>query len=233
MSFNPGKCVVMRMTHKRNKPIQTSYHLHGQPLNIVNGSRYLVVTITDDLDWDTHICNTVNKGNRTVGFLRRSLRECTPKVKDAAYKAIARPTLEYATTVWDPALKSAKNDLEQVQRRAARFVANDYKSKTPGCVTKMIEDLQWETLENRRLNNRLNMMYKIHHGLIDIPAAKYMSPSDSRTRGGNRYFQERHTNQMYLNTFFPRTIKDWNRLPTNITSALNMDDFQSLLRASQ
>jgi hypothetical protein len=33
-----------------------------------------------------------------------------------------------------------------VQRRAARFVINDYTSKTQGCVTSMLTSLEWQTL---------------------------------------------------------------------------------------
>jgi hypothetical protein len=40
--------------------------------------------------------------------------------------------------------------LENVQRRAARFVINDYTSRTQGCVTSMLTSLEWQTLEQRR-----------------------------------------------------------------------------------
>ena len=108
---------------------------------------------------------------------------------------------------------------------------NDYTSRTPGCVTKMIEDLQWDTLESRRHQARLQLLYKIHHGLIDIPASEYLKTSDARTRGGHRFFQERHTDRTFLSTFFPRTIRDWNSLPNKVTSAASLDEFLRLLRA--
>jgi hypothetical protein len=49
--------------------------------------------------------------------------------------------IEYASTVWDPTTQSSINSLELIQRMAARFVNNDYKTRTPGCVTKMLDDL--------------------------------------------------------------------------------------------
>jgi hypothetical protein len=57
-------------------------------------------------------------------------------------------------------------NLEKVQKRAARFVFNNYTDRTPGCVTKMVESLKWEKLEERRKSNRLCMLYKIKNGLI-------------------------------------------------------------------
>jgi hypothetical protein len=37
--------------------------------------------------------------------------------------------------------------LERVQRQAARFVTGDYSSREPGSVTSMLQQLQWDTLE--------------------------------------------------------------------------------------
>jgi hypothetical protein len=45
-------------------------------------------------------------------------------VKEQAYKALVRPSLEYACSVWDPHLKADINKMEMVQRRAARYVTN-------------------------------------------------------------------------------------------------------------
>ena len=60
--------------------------------------------------------------------------------KDQAYKSIVRPTLEYGCTVWDPYRAYQKSWLEQVQRRAARFVTRTY-TKEEGCVTKALKQL--------------------------------------------------------------------------------------------
>ena len=63
-----------------------------------------------------------------------SYTDCTIQVKTAIYTTMTRPTLEYTITVWDPYLQKNTNTLEQVQRRAARYVLNDYSTRTLGCV---------------------------------------------------------------------------------------------------
>ena len=81
--------------------------------------------------------------DRTQGFIKRNLRECTKLVKAASYTTLTHPVIDYASTVWDPTTQSNKQTLEQIQKRATgtRFVMNDYTMKTPGYVTCIQEDL--------------------------------------------------------------------------------------------
>ena len=168
MSFNAAKCSVIRIVPRGRATINTHYVLHGHTLEVVDASKYLGVTLTDNLSWDCHISNITSKAHRTLGFLRRNIKECTPPVREASYKAMVRPIIENAATVWDPTQASHIKKLEQVQRRAARFVYNDYSTTTPGCVSNMLKDLNWESLESRRRQSRLCMMYKIQNRLFQV-----------------------------------------------------------------
>ena len=74
------------------------------------------------------------------------------------------------------------------------------------------------------------MLYRIQHGLVDIPKEKYLHSRDSRTRGQHRFFQERIYDDNYKNSFFPRTVRDWNQLPARVVLATSLEEFRSLLR---
>ena len=102
MRFQPVKCNMMQLTRKRNKKIHASYILEGTDLENVESIKYLGVTITSDLRWNAHVSNVCTKANRTFGFLRRNLYSCPQEVKEAAYKAMVRPVLDYGSSVWDP-----------------------------------------------------------------------------------------------------------------------------------
>lgn len=231
MSFNPTKCSVIRITPKNQKAEETSYMLHGHTLATEDASKYLGVTLTSNLSWNEHVENITAKGNRTLGFVRRNLKDCTPPVKAASYTTLVRPVLEYSSIVWDPTSQANILALEQVQRRAARFVTNDYTSRTRGCVTKMQEDLGWDTLQNRRRDSRLAMLYKIDHQLVDVKKEQFLRSGDSRTRGGHKFYQERITSEVFRNSFFPRTVVDWNKLPSTVTAAESLDAFRASLPA--
>ena len=153
MRFQPVKCNMMQLTRKRIKKIHASYTLEGIDLENVESIKYLGVTITSDLRWNTHVSNVCTKANRTLGFLRRNLYSCPQEVKEAAYKGLVRPVLDYGSSVWDPPGVVLKEELESVQKRAARFMTGNYNYET-GSMTGILGQLKWESLKKSRKDNR-------------------------------------------------------------------------------
>ena len=90
MKFHATKCNVLTVTGKR-KPIQTEYKLHGHSLSRVTSAKYLGVTITEDLRWDSHINDICAKANRTLGFLRKNINIGSVAIKQQAYYTLVRP----------------------------------------------------------------------------------------------------------------------------------------------
>ena len=76
------------------------------------------------------------------------------------------------------------------------------------------------------------MLFKIQHELIDIDRQQYLIPNDNRTTGKNRFYQGRSNTDTYGQSFFPKTIRDWNQLPTNTTSADTIEGFRAALKSS-
>ena len=125
MRFEPVKCNMMQLTRKRTKKIHASYALQGTDLENVESIKYLGVTIIRDLRWNTHVSNVCTEANRTLGFLRRNLYSCPQEVKEAAYKGLVRPFLDYGSSVWDPPGVVLQEELESVQKRTARYVTGN------------------------------------------------------------------------------------------------------------
>ena len=59
MRFQPVKCNMMQLTNKRINKIEASYTLEGTVLENVDSIKYLGVTITNDLKWNTHIISVL------------------------------------------------------------------------------------------------------------------------------------------------------------------------------
>ena len=98
--------------------------------------------------------------------------------------------MEYSCTVWSFYTRKNIQSLEAVQRRAARFVKNDYRF-TPS-VTATLQDLEWPTLKDgRRWAIKATMLLKI---LVCIPADQYLKAITDHTR--------RHQQRLQQNPFF-------------------------------
>ena len=115
---------------KTDQEVPCFITVEGTDLENVESIKYLGVTITSDLRWNTHVSNVCTKANRTLGFLRRNLYSCPQEVKEAPYKGLVHPVLDYGSSVWDPPGVVLREELESVQKRAARFVTGKYNHET-------------------------------------------------------------------------------------------------------
>ena len=229
MSFHPNKCNVIRMTRKRD-PIIHPYTLKGHTLEVVTNAKYLGVSLSNDLTWTHHINNMVNKSNRKLGFVRRNIRTGSFKAKSTAYAALVRPHLEYCSSVWDPHQLNHINQIESIQRRAARYVHHNY--ERTASVTNMIIQLEWNTLQQRRQMQKLTMLYKIVNALIAIDIRNHAEQAKRLTRSNqlHNYVPISTNTSYYKASFFPSVIPSWNALPTQIKTAESLGNFKTQLQ---
>ena len=116
----------------------------------------------------------------------------------------------------------------------------------------MPRDLELPTLQQCRKENRLCYLYKIAKGLVPaIPRDSYLvrqkvkrqiraktfSGCDTKNfvtkyqnLNSNCFVIPDATESAYANSFFPKTICDWNQLSDNIVSAPTVSAFRSRLR---
>ena len=225
MEFNPGKCQVLHITRSR-QPLQSQYTLHGQVLESVDSAKYLGVNISQDLSWNHHINEITGKANRTLGFIKRNVKTKNEQVKELAYKTLVRPQVEYASSVWTPHTKENILKIEMTQRRAARWVKNNY--STYDSVSHMLDNLGWRSLENRRIVSRLIMFYKIVYGHVAIQMPTYFEQPQRFTRHMHPLsYRQIHTQtKYYQQSFYPATIVLWNRLPSELVLRTDLDAFK-------
>ncbi|KAK3087597.1 hypothetical protein FSP39_008091 [Pinctada imbricata] len=171
------------------------------------------------------------KATRSVGFLRRNLSNCPTPVRSQAYTVLVRPVLEYASVVWDPYQQHLIQQLESVQRHAARFATGNYRSRDPGCVTAMIDHLGWEPLQHRRARNKVIMFYKIYHHIVEVPVHHLFHNTREGTRAStaNNIRQISTRVDTYKYSFIPSTIIAWNNIPPAIRNTPTVDSFRHAL----
>ena len=117
MDFHPLKCKVLKMgkTIADLHDIFNPFTLRQHQLEVVDHKKDLGVTMDVDLIFDKHISNKINKVNRIVGLIRRSFIHLDVESFLCLYKALVRPHLEYANSVWAPRFKRQVEVIENIQ----------------------------------------------------------------------------------------------------------------------
>jgi len=79
--------------------------------------KYLGVIINSKLKWNDH-CQlyVVSKPTKCLNHIRCAMYGCIQAAKISAYKALVRPHLEYACSIWSPYMTHDISLLESVQK---------------------------------------------------------------------------------------------------------------------
>ena len=113
-----------------------------------------------------------------------------------------------ASAAWDPHSQNNTKTPERIQRQAARFCTYNY-SREPGSVTKLLQELGWETLQTRRTAKRITTLYKMEHNIIDTPLDQYIKHNTRCLRKHNSQFlQIRHSFTTFGHSFSQLQLKN-------------------------
>ena len=82
----------------------------------------------------------------------------------------------------------------------------------------MLKVLNWQTLENR---NSLILLYKIKPNLVAVDHHHL-----SETKNLNFFIPYSRT-RYHMNSYFPRTIRQWNSLPYSLKASSSLGEFTS------
>ena len=239
LSFNVSKCNMLHLARQVSKPVRF-YTLGGQILASVSEAKYLGVTLSNNYgsrssQWKAHILDMTSRANQRLGFLRRNLRGCPYKLRETAYLALVRSSLEYCGAIWDPTVKGEIDRIEAVQRRAARW---DRGAHGIISITALLRDLGWLSLADRRRNQRLCLFYKILNGELNITPESIdinLAPGRS-TRHTHKWKLQRQSASDKHSPLWKspvlRTIPEWNTLSAHTVGADSTFTFKSRLSAA-
>ena len=116
----------------------------------------------------------------------------------------------------------------------------------------MLKSLDLQSLQDRRKEKRLCFLYSIQKGKVPaINTNEYLTPIKSKRRIKAKHFSDcvteniikRHqnlnnksfqlpesSNIVYKNSFFPKSISEWNELPESVVNAPSVETFKSRLK---
>ena len=140
--------------------------------------------------------------------------------------------MEYNFLVWNPYLKKDTLLLESVQKKFTRNVF--LRCNIPfRSYADRLDELGIKSLEYRRLQFDIILMFKIYHDFSDLHFDNYFEHCDRKDNFRSYNFKIKskfctYTEQFH--NFFIRIINVWNKLPHDLVSAPNIVIFRNRLK---
>ena len=126
IAFNAAKSALLSFPHES---VPSPRFISGIEIPMVSSTRDLGVLISDTLSWSDHNHRITSKAYKMLGLVRRSFSNKLPvSVKKSLYLSLVRSHLMYCSVIWWPHLCKDIILLEKIQRRASKFLLNDYSS---------------------------------------------------------------------------------------------------------
>ena len=120
-----NKCNVLQVKQNRRQ-IFNQYLLDNAILPVIECERDLDVNNVNDLSWDYHISESINKAKKCIDRVSRSVISRDPNVMLNIYKTLIRPHLENCVQLWNPIPKHGNwgtiLELESVKRKFTRLI---------------------------------------------------------------------------------------------------------------
>ena len=177
MTLNIPKCKTLNISGEKS-PSNGEYHLDGTLLTTASETIDLGITM-----WSENRNQISLRANRTVGLIRRICRDIsntdTSKLLDCS---IFWPKLEYASELWSPYTCKDERLLENVQRRATKFILNYPKGRS---YKDRLLKLNQLPLEYRRELKDLVVIFKAKAGLVDLGHQGFFRQTEIHIRTRN------------------------------------------------
>ena len=166
------------------------------------------LTFSSKLDWGTYIFSVAKTASKKIGALISSMKFCSTKVALYLSKSTMRPCMEYCCHVWAGAPSWYLELWDKPQKRICRTVGPSFAASL-------------EALAHCRNVASLSIFYRYDFGRCSSELAQLVPLPFSRgrsTRYSDRlyYFSvtiPRCYKDVYVNSFFPGTVRLWNSLP--------------------
>ena len=215
--FNAAKSV--RVVFGKLDPAQTpapALRVDAADLCPSTTHRHLGITLDPRLSFQTHINSVTSNFRRRVVLLSYMSPNLTPALIARLYKGYVRPSIEYASPLWNNKLTAGNIDtLERLQARVARQYLHRRKVPIPHGMENVFEAAEWESLAWRRHIHCLKLFYHFTRQYPETLNNLNIVLSKSARRP-HFYLLPTHTGPCFRSTLLHSMITTWNSLPTEI-----------------
>ena len=241
MKFHPEKCKILSVNNFYRNLFQElpfyffPYKLHNTILDYTPEEKDLGVLVTSKFSFKSHQTYILNKAVTQFNILRRTCHFVNnTRKRRTLYISLVRSLFSHCSQIWSP-VGPAVEPFEAFQKRCVKWIHKQsfthYNEREYIDKLKSIEILP---MKYYFLRNDLLLFFKIIHEIVPIAMPPEITKFNPRTRSNsnNLYKYQLHENVMNTkrfisNSFFVRSMTQWNHLPDDIRVIANFTSFES------
>ena len=246
MSFNPDptkQAVQVVFTRKSKQIDHPKIYFNNNEVKTVNDHKHLGLylglglILDSKLSFISHINEKISKAYKGLGIIKPLSRFLSVKTLDLIFKLYIRPHLDFCDVIFHiPSITNPfdssinlnylMNTLGRIQYHAALAITGSWKGTN---LNKIYDELGWETLTDRRWCRRLSHFYKIQNNLTPPYLKDPIPPIRSLlfgSRSVNVINEIRCKSKSYSNSFYPDSIRCWNKIGPELRNSPNLKSFK-------
>ena len=236
LQHHPTKTKVMFVGSSHNltnKVGNTPVLMNNTPIFRTSKYTCLGVDIDEKLTWGEHIETICSKVSAGIGAMRRIKPYVPPATLQTIYKALVQPYFDYCSPLWDNCGKTLQDKLQKFQCRAARVISGlSYDVRSAD----VLDALGWQTLDVKRLENKLILMYKILNNhtapnLSELFCKRNTIQNNYNLLSSDTYLFLPKPNSEFLKKSFRYSgAVQWNHLPEDFRKSETLSSFKKKMR---
>ena len=207
VNFSAGKTQLVSFDRSNNNG-SIDVKMDGSVLEEKSSFKMLGLIFSSKLDCGSYIVSVAKTVSKKIEALIRSIKFLSPEVALYLYKSTARLCMKYCCHVWSGAPSCYLELLDKLQKRICRTVG-------PSLAASL------EPLAHHRNMTSSSLFYRYYFGRCSSELARLVPVLFSQGRC-TRYSDRSHDfsvtipkcyKNVYVNSFFSRTVSVWNSLP--------------------
>ena len=230
MIINPDKFQAIILDKKKSNLRNIPLTIDNQTVKLVPSVELLGIDLDDKLNFNLHISNICRSSANQLNALIQLKSYLSLNAKRILINSYIISNFSYCRLVWMFSTAKSLNNIESLQKRALRFLYNDYSISYEG----LLEKAGKVKMNAYRLRNLCVEIFKT------INKLNPESMNNSKVKENKRVVREQYklhleTPEWNQVTFGAKSLKVygskvWNSLPTHFKTSENLIQFKSLMK---
>ena len=227
VTFNPSKTEAILFTLK-NLNYMPLLKFENTFVKFVESHKHLGLTLPFNGKWTDHLDNVKSSAAKVLGIMRKLKFLLSRSALNQIYFSYLLPTLEYASSVWDGCSVPNAEMLDKIQNEAARIVTGLTRSVS---LENFYKECGWISLSERRKQQKLNFMFKVHQGQVPNYISDQIPPLvrdvlNYPLRNMHNYSVPFARTEIFKKSCIPSSISLWNAADNTLKDSNSLQSFK-------